>query len=340
MSMTLTPHRAVAAPPAARTDATAASPTPASSVVTSPVITTSDAKSSVATLQGVIKRYGKTEALRGLDLTLRRGEVAALLGPNGAGKTTAVRLLLGLISPDEGRVCVLGRDPRTSSARTRIGAMLQVARVPETLLVREHIALFRSYYPRPLPAAEVVRSAGLEGIENRKFGDLSGGQRQRVLFGLALCGDPDLVVLDEPTVGMDLQSRRRLWDEVRARAASGKSVLLTTHYLEEADALASRVVVIDKGRVIREGTPSEIKHGVSGRRIRCVTRLDSEQVRALPSVLSVQGDRDALVIYADRPEDVVRRLLLEDDSLHGLEVSAAPLEDAFLALTGGNTAQA
>jgi ABC-2 type transport system ATP-binding protein len=291
-------------------------------------------RNAVATLESVVKRYGKTEALRGLDLTLRRGEVVALLGPNGAGKTTAVRLLLGLISPDEGRVRVLGRDPRTTGARTRIGAMLQVARVPETLLVREHIALFRSYYPHPLAAAEVVQRAGLEGIENRRFGDLSGGQRQRVLFGLALCGDPDLVFLDEPTVGMDLQTRRRLWEEVRALAARGKSVLLTTHYLEEADALANRVVVIGKGRVIREGTPTEIKHGVSGRRIRCVTRLDPAHVRALPSVVSLQADRDATIIYAERPEEVVRRLLLEDDSLHGLEVSAAPLEDAFLALTG------
>ena len=298
--------------------------------------TSSGVTGAVATLESVVKRYGKTEALRGLGLILRRGEVVALLGPNGAGKTTAVRLLLGLISPDEGRVRVMGQDPRTTGARTRIGAMLQVARVPETLLVREHIALFCSYYPRPLPAAEVVRRAGLEYVENRKFGDLSGGQRQRALFGLALCGDPDLVFLDEPTVGMDLQTRRRLWEEVRALAAAGKSVLLTTHYLEEADALANRVVVIDKGRVIREGTPSEIRHGVSGRRIRCVTRLDPEYVRTLSSVVSLQVDRDAIVIYAERPEEVVRRLLLEDDSLHGLEVSAAPLEDAFLALTGGN----
>ena len=288
----------------------------------------------LASLESVVKRYGRTEALRGLDLTLRRGEVIALLGPNGAGKTTAVRLLLGLISPDEGRVRILGRDPRTSGARTRIGAMLQVARVPETLLVREHIALFRSYYPRPLPPAEIIRRAGLDDIENRRFGELSGGQRQRVLFALALCGDPDLVFLDEPTVGMDLQSRRRLWDEVRALAGRGRSVLLTTHYLEEADALANRVVVIDKGRVIREGTPSEIKHGVSGRRIRCVTRIAPDRVRAMPSVISLHDDRDAIVICAERPEEVVRRMLLEDDSLHGLEISAAPLEDAFLALTG------
>jgi len=297
------------------------------------------AASCVATLESAVKRYGKTEALRGLDLTLRRGEVVALLGPNGAGKTTTVRLLLGLISPDAGRVRVLGRDPRTTAARTRIGAMLQVARVPEALLVREHIALFRSYYPHPLAAAEVVTRAGLEGLEGRRFGELSGGQRQRVLFGLALCGDPDLVFLDEPTVGLDLQSRRRLWEEVRALAARGKSVLLTTHYLEEADALANRVVVIDKGRLLREGTPAEIRHGVSGRRIRCVTRLDADYLSALPSVTSLQRDREAVIIYAERPEEVVRRVLLEDDSLHGLEVAAAPLEDAFLALTGGDAHQ-
>lgn len=318
---------------------TIASPRAASAARSAPAgrpAPTSAATGAVATVESAVKRYGNTEALRGLDLTLRRGEVVALLGPNGAGKTTTMRLLLGLISPDAGRVRVLGRDPRTRGARTRIGAMLQVARVPETLLVREHIALFRSYYPHPPAVAEIVSRAGLEAIENRKFGELSGGQRQRVLFGLALCGDPDLLFLDEPTVGMDLQSRRRLWDEVRGFAAAGRSVLLTTHHLEEADALANRVVVIDKGRVLREGTPSEIKHGVSRRRIRCVTRLDPDHVRALPAVISVQSDRGALVIHAERPEDVVRRLLLEDDSLHGLEISAAPLEDAFLALTGGN----
>jgi ABC-2 type transport system ATP-binding protein len=287
----------------------------------------------VASLEGVFKRYGRIEALRGLELTLRRGEVVALLGPNGAGKTTAVRLLLGLIAPDEGRVRVLGADPRKASARTRIGAMLQVARVPEMLLVREHIALFRSYYPRPLPTQEVVRRAGLEDIEDRRFGALSGGQRQRVLFGLALCGDPDLIFLDEPSVGLDLQSRRRLWDAIRGLAADGKSVLLTTHHLEEADALAHRVVVLEKGRVLCEGTPAEIKQSVSGRRIRCVTRLDPAYLRTWPAVVSLQRDRDAVVIHADDAEEVVLRLLLEDQSLQGLEVTAAALEDAFLALT-------
>jgi ABC-2 type transport system ATP-binding protein len=259
--------------------------------------------------------------------------VVALLGPNGAGKTTAVRLLLGLISADSGSVRVLGQDPRDSDTRTRIGAMLQVSRVPEMLRVREHIDLFRSYYPKPLPAAEVVRRAKLEGIENQMFGKLSGGQKQRALFGIALCGNPDLIFLDEPTVGMDIESRRGLWDQVRALSAAGKTVLLTTHYLEEADMLASRVVVINKGRLVCEGTPAEIKHRVSGRRIRCVTQLDPEYLRTLPTVSDVQQDRDAVMILAERPESVVREMLLRDKTLYGLEISTAALEDAFLALT-------
>ncbi len=288
---------------------------------------------SVARLHSVTKRYGDITALDNFSLELRAGEVVALLGPNGAGKTTAVRLLLGLIAPNSGSVRVLGRDPRDADARTRIGAMLQVSRVPEMLRVREHIDLFRSYYPSPLPAAEVIRVAKLDGITEQMFGKLSGGQKQRTLFALALCGNPDLIFLDEPTVGMDIESRRAMWDQVRALSAAGKTVLLTTHYLEEADMLANRIVVINKGRLLCEGTPAEIKHRVSGRRIRCITQLDPEFLQALPSVSDVQQDREAVVILAEHPEKVVREMLLRDETLHGLEVSAAALEDAFLALT-------
>lgn len=207
----------------------------------------------------VIKNYGPVEALRGLDLDIRPGELLALLGANGAGKTTAVRMLLGLAKPTSGEVRVFGLDPRDAVNRVRTGAMLQVARVPETLRVREHIHLFSSYYPNPMPMAEVIEAAGLQGLEKRKFGELSGGQQKRVLFALALCGDPELLVLDEPTVGLDVEARRALWKQIRAFIARGRSVLLTTHYLAEAEALASRVVVIHKGTVVREGTPSQIK---------------------------------------------------------------------------------
>ncbi len=212
-----------------------------------------------AQFTSVRKNYGMVEALRGLDLTIGPGELVALLGANGAGKTTAVRALLGLAKPTSGEVRVFGGDPREARSRTRIGALLQSARVPETLRVREHIHLFSSYYPNPRPIDEVIEAAGLQGLEKRKFGELSGGQQKRVLFALALCGNPDLLVLDEPTSGLDVEARRALWKQIRAFINGGRSVLLTTHYLAEAEALANRVVVIHKGVVMAEGTPQEIK---------------------------------------------------------------------------------
>jgi ABC-2 type transport system ATP-binding protein len=214
---------------------------------------------SVAELRSVTKRYGPVEALRGIDLTIAPGELVALLGPNGAGKTTAVRILLGLARPTSGHATVFGRPPASHEAKLRRGALLQVAKVPETLRVREHIELFSSYYGKPLPLQETIAAAGLGGIENKLFGDLSGGQKQRVLFALAICGNPDLLFLDEPTVGLDVEARRALWARIRGFVARGGSVLLTTHYLDEADALAHRIVVINQGRIVAEGTPAEIK---------------------------------------------------------------------------------
>ncbi len=214
-----------------------------------------------AQLANVTKRFGTTTALDNITFGIQPGELVALLGPNGAGKTTAVRLLLGLCAPDAGVARVFGADPRDAVNRVRTGAMLQVARVPETLRVREHIELFSSYYPAPMAIDEVIAAAGLEGIEKKQFGALSGGQKQRLLFGLAICGNPDFIALDEPTVGLDVEARRALWKQIRAFVARGKSVLLTTHYLDEADALADRVAVIDHGRLVAEGSPSEIKHG-------------------------------------------------------------------------------
>ncbi|HUJ96467.1 MAG TPA: ABC transporter ATP-binding protein [Terriglobales bacterium] len=286
-----------------------------------------------ARLEGVAKSYGSVEALRGVDLDIRAGETVALLGPNGAGKTTAVRLLLGLARARSGRVSVFGGDPLDPAVRVRTGAMLQVAKVPETLRVREHIDLFSSYYPNPLPLEASLAAAGLEEIQNRKFGDLSGGQRQRVLFALALCGDPDLLFLDEPTVGLDVEARRTLWEEIRKLVARGKTVLLTTHYLEEADALADRIVVINRGTIVAEGTPAEIKVRTAGKRVRCITRLRTETVRSLPGVFDVREDRGALEIRVASAEPLLRELLARDSELNGLEISTAGLEDAFLALT-------
>ena len=287
----------------------------------------------IAALTNVTKRYGETVALDGMNLALRPGEVVALLGPNGAGKSTAVRLLLGLIAPTAGMARVFGGDPQTPETRLRVGAMLQVARIPETLRVREHLDLFRSYYAKPLPVAEIVRIAQLEGVEDKMFSTLSGGQKQRVLFGLALCGDPDLVFLDEPTVGMDIEARRGLWQQIRTLANRGKTVLLTTHYLEEADALANRIVVINKGKIVSEGTPAEIKSVSAGRKIRCRTRLTVEFLSALPGVMSVEQSGDDVVVMTPHAEAVVREMLLRDETLSGLEIASPALEDAFLALT-------
>jgi ABC-2 type transport system ATP-binding protein len=184
-----------------------------------------------------------------------------------------------------------------------------------------------------LPLAETLAVAGLQEIRDRLFGELSGGQRQRVLFALALCGDPDILFLDEPTVGLDVESRRVLWEEIRKLIARGKTVLLTTHYLEEADALADRVVVINRGEIIAEGTPAEIKASTTGRRIRCVSSLDIEIVRNLPGVIEVRRDRDALEIRTASAEPILRELLTRDAGLSAIEVTSAGLEEAFLALT-------
>ena len=287
----------------------------------------------VASLHAVTKQYGKVAALTGVTLDIRQGGVVALLGPNGAGKTTAVKLLLGLAAPTSGTATLFGGDPRDSRSRQRIGAMLQVGKVPETLQVREHVDLFRSYYPHPAPAAEVMAAAGLDGLERRRFGELSGGQRQRVLFALALCGNPDLLFLDEPTLGFDVEVRRAFWEEIRRFVARGRTVLLTTHYLEEADALADRIVVIDRGAIVADGTSSEIKAKVSGRRIRCRTSLSAPELKAIAGVREVTMERDRAELFATGAEAVVRELLSRDLSLADLEVTNVGLEDAFLALT-------
>jgi ABC-2 type transport system ATP-binding protein len=286
----------------------------------------------VAGLAAVTKNYGSRRALDGIDLTIGSGEILALLGPNGAGKTTAVRLLLGLLDPDGGTVRVFGNDPRQARGRERSGAMLQVARVPETLRVREHIDLFTSYYPHPLSIAETLEAAGVRELANRKFGGLSGGEKQRALFALALCGNPDLLFLDEPTVGMDVKARRGMWKQIRALAARGKSVLLT-HYLEEAEALADRIVVIHCGRVIENGTAAEIKSRVGGQVVRCRTRLSIEDLMRFAHVSEVRREGGVAEIRTSSSDDVLRQLILADPEARGIELKNSGLEEAFLALT-------
>ena len=289
----------------------------------------------IAELSNVTKRYGPVTALEGLSLGLEPGRVTALLGPNGAGKTTAVKLLLGLTQPTAGAVRLFGRDPRSVQARQRTGVMLQIAKVPETLRVREHVHLFCSYYPSPMSVDEALSIAGLSSVAGRKFGELSGGQKQRVLFALAICGNPELLFLDEPTVGLDVESRRGFWQEIRRLAASGRSILLTTHYLEEADALADRIIVINRGRIVADGAPHDVKGLTGARRVRCVTTIDRASLAALSGVQSVRADGAAMELLTSDAEAVTRELLMLDPMLRGLEVSGAGLEEAFLTLTAG-----
>src|SRR6266849_9297537 len=282
---------------------------------------------------GVSKRYGPVLALNNVSFRIHRGELVSLLGANGAGKTTAVKLLLGLAAPNQGTIRIFGENPRSQGAKMRVGAMLQVAKVPETLRVREHIELFSCYYPNPLPLPTIIERAGIDGLENRLFGELSGGQKQRVLFALAICGDPDLLFLDEPTVGLDVDSRRTFWREIRAFVECGRSVLLTTHYLEEADALADRILVLNHGTIIAEGTPKEIKSSVAGKTIRCTTALSVHEVRAIAGVSSVRAQKGEVEILTSRAEIVLRELLALDATLADIEVVSTGLEEAFLEIT-------
>ena len=287
----------------------------------------------VAELEGARKRYGGTQALDGLDLALHAGRVTALLGANGAGKSTAVHLLLGLLAADAGAVRVFGRPASSRTARLGTGAMLQSAGLPDRLRVGELLALVRSYYPDPRSTADCVALAGLDGLLERPYRALSGGQQRRVQFALALCGRPRLLCLDEPTTGLDIEARQTLWAAVRELVGEGCGVLLTTHYLEEAEALSDHVVVVDAGRKLVEGSVAAIRGHVAQRRIRCVTALEADAVAAWPGVRSARREGDALQVVADAAEPVVRRLLDADASLHDLEVQRAGLADAFLALT-------
>ena len=287
----------------------------------------------IARLSAVVKRYGAHTAVDGLDLMLHRGEIFALLGPNGAGKSTTISLLLGLTRPDAGRVELFGEDPQDIVARRRIGMMLQTAALPATLRVGELLRLTSSYYPSPRDERESAELAGVTDLLRRPYGALSGGQQRRVQFALALCGRPELLFLDEPTVGMDLEARQKLWIAIRHLVAEGCGVVLTTHYLEEAEALAHRVCVMARGRVISEGSVDDLRARVALKRVRCITHLRAADVASWPEVTEARDEGEHLWLSTGSAETVVRRLLAADAQLRQLEVQRAGLAEAFTELT-------
>ena len=286
-----------------------------------------------AELIDATKKYGETEALRGVTIRIELGEVVAMLGPNGAGKTTSISLLLGLRKPTSGKALLFGLEPTNLLARSRVGVMLQESGVPQMLKVREIVDLFRSYYPKPLPRDRAIAMAGLEEKTNALVKELSGGQRQRLYFALAVCGNPDVLFLDEPTVGMDVEGRRSFIERIAEFAHMGRTVVLTTHYLEEADQLAQRVIVVDRGVVIADAPPAEIKSRVAGKRMRFVApALNEKGLEDLPvSAVTIKDHRVQLL--TNQPELVLRRLFQRNVEMSDLEVSGADLEDAFIAMT-------
>lgn len=287
----------------------------------------------IANLTGVCKNYGATVALEQIDLQIQPGQVLGILGPNGAGKTTLINLLLGRLSLSSGEVSVFGEKPGSMRAKWQIGAMLQVANLPDNLKVKEHIQLFMSYYPAPMAYQQVIEYAGLSEVENSFSKNLSGGQRQRLLFALAICGAPKLLFLDEPSVGMDIEARRGLWQAINDLKAQGTAVVLTTHYLEEADALSDQIAVINQGKLVTYGTPAQIKSHAATKVIRFSGQAPIDSLATMPHVSSIRSYGNYIELHSSDPVDTLRSLFTQFTDIHDLTVRGAALEDAFLTLT-------
>jgi ABC-2 type transport system ATP-binding protein len=293
-------------------------------------------QTTLASLSGVRKRFGKVQALDGFDLAVKRGELLAVLGPNGAGKSTAISILLGLQTADEGKAELFGHAPQEIEGRRRIGVMMQEVMLPGVMRPRELLEQVASYYPIPYDIDAVIARLSLEGLLKRPYGKLSGGQKRQVQFALALCGRPELLFLDEPTVGLDVQAREALWKVVRELRHEGCSIVLTTHYLEEAEALADRVAVMARGRLITTGSVNEIRAHVSRKQVSCVSRLAPDTLRTWPEVSQVTMERDRLQISTLNAEALLVRLFREDAQLSDIEVKRAGLAEAFTELTNDN----
>jgi len=287
----------------------------------------------IAQLRGTSKRYGNRLALDQIDLAIRPAEVMALLGPNGAGKTTALGLLTGALRADAGQATLFGADPTDWRVRRQIGVMQQAAELPETLKVREHVRQFAGYYPAPRAVEETLKLAGIADLAERRYDALSGGQQRRVQFALAICGNPPLLFVDEPTTGLDVEARRGFWKVLRTLREAGTSIVLTTHYIEEADALADRVVVIGAGRVLAEDTPAGIKARVTGKRVSFRATRAWAELASWPEVSDFAREDARIALRTTEPEALLRRLLAADPSISDLEVLPLSLEEALINLT-------
>ncbi len=287
----------------------------------------------LASLDGARKTYGKLNALDGFDFVANRGELTALLGPNGAGKSTAISILLGLQRTDSGNAQLFGHDPQEIEGRRRIGIMMQEVALSSVLRPREMLAQVASYYPTPYEPEQVLARLSREKIAQRPYGKLSGGQKRQVQFALAIVGRPELLFLDEPTVGLDIQAREALWKVVRELKHEGCSIVLTTHYLEEAEALADRVVVMARGRKVTSGTVEDIRGHVSRKQVSFQSRLAPELLRAWPEVLQLDVEQDRFRVSTRNAEALLARLFREDPDLKDIEVRRAGLAEAFTELT-------
>ncbi|SOD70541.1 ABC-2 type transport system ATP-binding protein [Jatrophihabitans sp. GAS493] len=300
---------------------------------------TADRLSSGIELTGLVKSFkspqGPVHAVRGVDLQIAPGETVALLGPNGAGKSTTIDMLLGLLPPDSGTVTLFGMTPAAAIKAGAIGAMLQSGAVLNDLSVRELIDMMASLYPNPLPLKETLELANITDIADRKTNKLSGGQTQRVRFAVALVSNPDLLVLDEPTVALDVEARRDFWATMRGFTERGKTVVFATHYLEEADAYADRIVLMARGQIVADGAATELKAKVGSRTIR-VTLPDADltALRTLPGVSSAEQHGDAVLLSCADSDSALRALLSGYPAARDIEVTGAGLEQAFLQLTG------
>jgi ABC-2 type transport system ATP-binding protein len=285
-------------------------------------------------LENASKSFGSVQALRNVSLKVDAGEVVAFLGPNGAGKTTAISIMLGLRSPSSGNARIFGQNPREPKNRARIGVMLQESGVPGLLKVRELIQLFTQFYHQPLLVSKVLEMANLTEKKDAIASTLSGGQKQRLYFALAVCGNPDVLFLDEPSVALDVESRRAFWQEISGFAKTGKTVILTTHYLEEADALANRIVVINKGEIVAQGSPAQIKSRVGGKNVSF--KLEVGNADALENLANVQRfskTGDAVNLYTLEPEKVLQEVFARGLQISNLSVAGAGLEEAFMEIT-------